>query len=120
MKSTIETGFLNQSELLKYYLAGDALVLPSSGSETWGLVVNEAMNFDKPIIVSNKVGCGLNLSTDENGFIFPEGDIDALSQHIRELYVNAELREQMGKKSGEIIEDYSYDVIVDNILSILN
>ena len=36
-------GFLNQTEISKAYVAADVLVLPSDYSETWGLVVNEAM-----------------------------------------------------------------------------
>src|SRR5205814_7891416 len=34
------TGFRNQSELPDYYGVADVVVLPS-GSDTWGLVVNE-------------------------------------------------------------------------------
>jgi glycosyltransferase involved in cell wall biosynthesis len=37
-------GFLNQTELPKAYVAADSLVLPSDYRETWGLVVNEAMD----------------------------------------------------------------------------
>ena len=52
------------------YNIGDILVLPSI-SETWGLVVNEAFAAGKPVIVSNKVGCAIDLVKDgENGFYF--------------------------------------------------
>jgi glycosyltransferase involved in cell wall biosynthesis len=37
------TGFLNQTDIPAAYAAADCLVLPSDYSETWGLVVNEAM-----------------------------------------------------------------------------
>ena len=37
------TGFLNQTEISKAYVAADCLVLPSDPGETWGLVVNEAL-----------------------------------------------------------------------------
>lgn len=51
-------GFKNQLELAPYYLAADALVLPSSRQgETWGLVVNEALQAGLPCIVTNTVGC---------------------------------------------------------------
>ena len=48
------TGFLNQSQITKAYVVSDALVLPSDGGETWGLVVNEAMACARPCIVSDK------------------------------------------------------------------
>ena len=39
----------------------DMLVLPSLYTETWGLVMNEAMQFGVPCIVSDRVGCGPDL-----------------------------------------------------------
>ena len=75
------TGFLNQSEIIRAYVASDALVLPSDGGETWGLVVNEAMACARPCIVSDRVGCGPDLVIpQETGSIFPLGDVEALSE----------------------------------------
>ena len=50
-------GFKNQRELSAYYHAADLLVLPSRHSETWGLVVNEALHHGLPVVVSDGVGC---------------------------------------------------------------
>jgi glycosyltransferase involved in cell wall biosynthesis len=56
-------GFVNPRELGRYFKASDALVLPST-FETWGLVVNEAMHFGLPCIVSDRVGCHRDLVED--------------------------------------------------------
>jgi glycosyltransferase involved in cell wall biosynthesis len=53
-------GFRNQTELSGYYHAADLLVLPSH-SETWGLVVNEALHHGVPCVVSERVGCAPDL-----------------------------------------------------------
>ncbi len=53
-------GFRNQKELSGYYHAADLLVLPSH-SETWGLVVNEALHHGVPCVVSERVGCAPDL-----------------------------------------------------------
>lgn len=76
------TGFLNQTELPGVYAAADLLLLPSQ-SETWGLVVNEAMACGCPAVVSNGVGCAPDL-IDEGitGAIFPVGDVQALSAAV--------------------------------------
>jgi glycosyltransferase involved in cell wall biosynthesis len=51
-------GFKNQTEIASYYLASDVLVLPSrQAGETWGLVVNEALQAERRVIVSRHVGC---------------------------------------------------------------
>ena len=54
-------GFRNQTELSRHYHAADLLVLPSLHSETWGLVVNEALHHGVPCVVSKAVGCAADL-----------------------------------------------------------
>jgi glycosyltransferase involved in cell wall biosynthesis len=77
------TGFLNQNEITKAYVASDCLVLPSEASETWGLVVNEAMASGLPCIVSNACGCAEDLVTPINReFCFPVGSIEALQRAL--------------------------------------
>jgi len=79
-------GFKNQTEISKYYAMSDIFVLPSDVGETWGLVVNEAMNFRLPVIVSDLVGCGSDLvKHSENGYIFKTGDIEELARYLEEL-----------------------------------
>ncbi len=65
-------GFLNQSEIGRVYAAGDLLVLPSraGAGETWGLVVNEGMQFGLGALVSDGVGCGPDLVTESTGLLF--------------------------------------------------
>jgi glycosyltransferase involved in cell wall biosynthesis len=80
---TIFTGFVNQSEIGKYYAAADCLILPSAWGETWGLVVNEALQFGLPVIVSDRVGCHPDLVVeDETGYVFPAGDAQGLCTYI--------------------------------------
>lgn len=71
-------GFFNQSQMPEAYALSDALVLPSQ-SETWGLVVNEAMASGRPAIVSEAVGCAPDLITEgSTGYTFKPGDIAGL------------------------------------------
>lgn len=65
-------GYINNTDLNQIYKSADVFVLPSK-SEPWGLVIEEALTFGLPIIVSNKVGCKDDLVTSENGLVF---DID--------------------------------------------
>ena len=61
------------------------LVLPSV-FEPWGLVINEAMNAGRAVVVSDQVGCGPDLvRSGENGYVFPAGDIAGLRQALVNL-----------------------------------
>ncbi len=70
-------GFRNQTELGRVYGVADALVLPSQ-SESWGLVVNEALASGLPAVVSDGVGAAPDLVVPgETGDVFPVGDVAA-------------------------------------------
>lgn len=78
-------GFFNQSEMPEAYALGDALVLPSY-TETWGLVVNEAMASGRPAIVSETVGCAPDLITEGvTGATFTPGDVRELSAAMERM-----------------------------------
>jgi glycosyltransferase involved in cell wall biosynthesis len=109
-------GFLNRSEIGLAYTAADVFVLPSAYHETWGLVVNEAMNFGLPVVVSDKVGCAPDLVRDgENGFIFPSGDVTALVATLDRLTTDSLLRRQFGDRSLEIVSAWNYQAAADGI-----
>lgn len=111
-------GFKNQTELPKYYTLADMFVLPSGIGETWGLVVNEAMCFGLPVIVSDVVGCGPDLVREnQNGFIFPVGDIQKLAKCLLQLADSKERRMAFGKRSSEIVSGYTQEKDVDALLA---
>jgi glycosyltransferase involved in cell wall biosynthesis len=102
-------GFFEYNDTPKLYIMGDIFALVSS-SETWGMVVNEAMCFSLPLVISNAVGSSTDLVREgENGFTFPPGDVHALSEILKRLYLDDAMRESFGKKSREIIAGYSYE-----------
>jgi glycosyltransferase involved in cell wall biosynthesis len=108
--NTILPGFLNQDELPSAYTAADIFVLPSAFNETWGLVVNEAMNFSLPVVVSDRVGCGKDLVKEgRNGFTFDHADEGQLVDRLTQLVKDAALRKEFGKNSAELIADYTVE-----------
>lgn len=115
-------GFLNQTEIVRAYVAADCLVLPSDTGETWGLVVNEAMACGIPAIVSDQVGCGPDLiSEGATGMIYPMGDVDALAQRLIELSGNPPRLHAMGVQARErVCSDYSVDRAVEGTLAAIN
>src|SRR4029077_16141557 len=78
------TGFLNQTEISRAYVAADCLVLPSGYGETWGLVVNEALASSLPSLVSHACGCAEDLVG--RALSFPVGDIASLSDRLESLH----------------------------------
>lgn len=112
-------GFQGQRELRRFYALCDVFVLPSK-FETWGLVVNEAMNLGKPVVVSDQVGCGPDLvRSGENGFIVPVGDADALAAVLSKILADPEAARRMGRRSREIIDAWDFEADVRGLRAAL-
>lgn len=101
--------FLNKEELKEFYRAADVFVLMTV-ADVWGLVVNEAMACGLPIITTDKCVAGLDLVKDgENGYILPVGDDKGLKEKLEILFANEEKIKDAGKKSLEIIREYTIE-----------
>jgi len=91
-------GFCNQSRMPAVYAAADVLVL-SSSSETWGLVVNEALACGTPVVVSDACGCAPDLAEDRAvGRTYPVGDIQQLEQALAASIRSRPSTEQIARK----------------------
>lgn len=75
-------GSMGQEALAEQYLQATCLVLPSR-SEPWGLVVNEALHYGCPVVVSDNCGCVPELVVDGiTGFAFKTDDADDLAEKM--------------------------------------
>jgi glycosyltransferase involved in cell wall biosynthesis len=116
IKNTFLVGFRNQTELPEVYAIADIFVLPSE-HEPWGLVTNEAMACGLPVILSNMTGASADLVSEaENGFVYRCRDVDALAAAIDKLACDSALRERMGRRSQELIQNFGYDRCVEGVL----
>ena len=102
-------GFRNQTELPRFFDLCDVFVLPSV-HEPWGLVVNEAMNAGRAVIVSDDVGCQEDLVHDGvNGAVFPARDVPALAQAIERVLASSETAALMGEQGRQMVAEYSFE-----------
>lgn len=80
-------GFKNQTQLSAYYHAADVLVLASESSETWGLVVNEALHHGLPCVVSDAVGSAPDLiQPGVTGEVFAAGSAPSLADALQRTW----------------------------------
>lgn len=103
-------GFVNQSGLPAVYGSSDLLVLPSE-YEPFGVVVNEAMLCQCPVIVSDRVGARSDLVREnETGFVYPCGDIEALAAALCKAFLSSDRLERMGKAARARMSQWSPEI----------
>jgi glycosyltransferase involved in cell wall biosynthesis len=112
------SGFLNQSDVSKAYRCAEVFVLPSKLNETWGLVVNEAMNFGLPVVVTDKVGCAVDLVKNaKNGFVVNSEDPQEMANKLALLVDSPGLRQHLGRTSLEMVDAWNYDVAASGVVA---
>jgi len=88
------TGFVNNDVIHEFYCSHDVFVLPSL-SEPWGLVVEEAIYYGLPVLISKSVGCQQEMVVQPNtGCIFTPTDENSLLETIEKIEANIDFYRQ--------------------------
>lgn len=109
-------GHVADEEKARCYLQADIFVLPTE-HDTWGLVVNEAMYYGLPVVVSDAAGAS-DLITD-NGIVFESGNRKALQEVLTRLIEDNGLREKMGANSKSHIAEYGSEYAANQFLKVI-
>jgi len=107
LSNVILTGFVNQVQIAEYYMMADVFVMCSELGENWGLSVNEAMNFNTPILLSDLTGSAEDLViAGANGFVFETGNTEQLKEYLEKILYNNTLTHE--PSSLHIVDQYSF------------
>lgn len=114
-------GFVPQEELEARLTSGDVLVLPavvdSKGDvEGLGVVLLEAMGFQKPVIASAAGGIVDIVRPGENGLLVPPNDPGSLAAAIEELARDPALVRRLGRAArDDVRQRFSWDSIIGRL-----
>lgn len=110
-------GSRNQDTLPYYYSAAEVVIVPSH-YESFGLVALEAMACGRPVVASETGGLAFLIKDGETGFHVPAADVEALSDRLRQLLKDPELRRRLGQNGVKVAQSYSWDKIARAIESL--
>jgi phosphatidylinositol alpha-mannosyltransferase len=104
-------GFLTQEELTAELLRTKAVAVPSTGQESFGMVLTRAFACAVPVVASDITGYRA-VMTEETGVLVPPGDDRALADALVGLLEDEPRRRHLGERARQIaIERYSWDTI---------
>ncbi len=121
LKSVAFVGAVNNDDLPLHLYNADAFVLPSY-SESWGLVVNEAMAAGLPVLLSNKINAGQALLQEGiNGYSFNPNNVQDITDSILKFTaLDAAAKKQMSDNSLKIIKTMNYQNMGQQFLTAIN
>lgn len=111
----IFTGYLDGDELATAYASADVFFFPSE-TETFGNVTLEAMASGLPAVCANATGSNALVEHGRTGFLAPPTDAAAFEEYVRELVVDAALRERMSIASRSRAGEYAWDAVLERML----
>ncbi len=97
------TGFCSLPETHRWMNQFD-IAVHSSDMEGMPYVIIDAMGLGKPIAASAVGGVPDQIVDGQNGFLLPPGNVSALTQALRALIADPELRQRMGAASRKRYE----------------
>ncbi len=108
-------GYASPEELPAIYRSADIFCAPSVGSESFGIVLLEAMASGLPVVASDIAGYRAVVSDGVDGVLVPPGQPDALAAALAGLIENPTRRRLMGRQGRQKAIRYSWDRIFTEI-----
>ena len=111
-------GFLDQDRFTEELLSAKALIAPSLGGESFGMVLTRAFACATPVVASDISGYR-DVMTPETALTFPAGDEPALADAIETLLADEPRRSGMGAAARALAQErYSWDAIARRLVEI--
>jgi N-acetyl-alpha-D-glucosaminyl L-malate synthase BshA len=108
-----KTTFFGNVRSIEEILARTDVFLLPSGQESFGLAALEAMASSVPVIATKVGGLPEVIDHEENGFLCPLGDTQAMAEYAVELLRDDSYRKEIGRKARKKVEDrFTPEVIV--------
>lgn len=99
-------GRLGDDALMEEYRRAGVLVLPStSGAESFGMVLIEAMSCATPVIGSSIGGVQEVIRPGVTGILVPPGDVSSLSEALRQVLSDKKLMQRLGEEGRREVKD---------------
>jgi glycosyltransferase involved in cell wall biosynthesis len=115
-EKTLFTGSVSSRELPLYYSAADMLVLPSVSTESFGIVLLEAMACAKPVIASSLPGVRTVVDHGKNGYLVEPRNIEELTATITYLLDNEDIARRLGREGRKKVEEkYNWNRIAGQL-----
>lgn len=119
-------GFIEPEALHHYYSLANIFILPSITTpeitETWGFVINEAMEMGLPIITTSAVGAAAGglVQNGFNGIVVKEKSEEQLRSAIELLLLDNELRNNFGQNSLTLIKKFTPEIMAKDFSLAIN
>lgn len=116
LKDIVFTGSVPYDDLPRYYRSAHIFCAPSTGKESFGIVLLEAMASGAPVLASGIAGYAAVIQHGVNGFLVKPKDDASLADGIQHLLEHPELRRSLGETGKTFASDFTWPRVASQVL----
>ncbi len=109
-------GWVSREDLPRYYRTATVFCAPSTGFESFGIVLLEGMASGLPVVASDIAGYRLVLQDGVQGRLVPPTNEIALAEAIISLFKNPGLSRDMAERGRATAAEYDWKIIAGRVL----
>lgn len=116
LDNVIFTGPVSRDELPACYASAEVFCAPSTGRESFGIVLLEAMASGKAVVATNIQGYNGVIRNGIEGLLIERKNPEALAEALIQCLADASLRRRLGQAGRERASDFAWPVIAGRVL----
>ena len=116
LQDVVFVGGVSEKDKARYYKSADIYCSPATGSESFGIVLLEAMAAGKPVVASNIAGYASVISDGREGLLYPPKDDEALANAIGILLKDHHLRQRLAANGREKVEEFRWERVASRVM----
>jgi phosphatidylinositol alpha-mannosyltransferase len=110
-------GYVSSDDLVRYYQTADVFCAPSTGQESFGIVLLEAMAAGRPIVASDIPGYAEVVTHGAEGLLVPPKDASALAMALAHVLADRRLGRELGERGRVKASAYDWSSVADRVLA---
>jgi phosphatidylinositol alpha-mannosyltransferase len=111
----IFVGYVSEEDKPRYFKTADIYCAPSTGRESQGVVLLEAMAMGKPVVATSIDGYASVVTHSEEGLLVPPKNTEKLAEALLILLKDKTLQQKMGEKGRLTAQNYSWEQIAKRV-----
>ncbi|HST04320.1 MAG TPA: glycosyltransferase family 4 protein [Chloroflexia bacterium] len=111
------TGFVPAADLPRYYQSSDVYCAPSTGGESFGIVLLESMAAGTPVLASRISGYASVLTHGREGFLTEPKQPASIAAGLIRLLSDSALRAQMAEAGLRTARQYDWPIVAARLIA---
>jgi phosphatidylinositol alpha-mannosyltransferase len=111
-------GRVSDEDKARFYKTADIFVAPSTGQESFGIVLLEAMAARRAVVASDIHGYKRVVQRNVTGLLVEPKDPDALAAALERLIADPELRTSLGEAGARRASDYDWQHVTADLVRV--